>query len=69
MPMRNELLAAFEDQVAELRERLPGLKGQSRRDALAQLESLNEFLELIDLIGGRRSRPAAQGETAAAPTA
>ena len=67
--MRNELLAAFEDQVAELKERLPSLKGDSRREAMAQLESLNEFLELIDLIGGRRVRPAAPGETTAAPSA
>ena len=63
--MRSELLATFEDQVAELRERLPGLTGHSRREAVAQLESLTEFLELIDLIGGRRGRPAAQSETVA----
>jgi hypothetical protein len=63
--MRNELLATFEDQVAELRERLPNLTGDSRRDALAQLESLTEFLELIDLIGGRRGQPVAHREIAA----
>ena len=63
--MRNELLAAFEDQVAELKERLPRLKGESRHEAMEQLESLNEFLELIDLIGGRRVQPATEGETTA----
>jgi hypothetical protein len=68
MTMRNELLAAFENQVAELKERLPSLKGDSRRQAMAQLESMNEFLELIDLIGGRRIRPTSSGETSA-PTA
>ncbi len=67
--MRSELLAAFEDQVAELRGRLPGLRGEPRRQAVAQLESLTEFLELIDLIGGRRAPPAAQGETMATPAA
>ncbi len=66
--MRNELLATFEDQVTELKERLPRLKGDSRRHAVAQLESLTEFLELIDLIGGR-SRPARAGETPERSTA
>jgi hypothetical protein len=66
--MRNELLATFEDQVAELKERLPRLKGDSRRNAIAELESLTEFLELIDLIGGR-APPATEVETAAAATA
>jgi hypothetical protein len=64
--MRNELLAAFEDQVAELKEQLPILTGDSRRDAMAQLESLTEFLELIELIGGRQAQPAAHHETVAA---
>jgi hypothetical protein len=66
--MRNELLAAFENQVAELKEQLPELTGDSRRDAMAQLESLTEFLELIDLIGGRRAQPAAQREVVADPS-
>jgi hypothetical protein len=38
--MRNELLATFEDQVAELKERLPRLKGDSHRKAAAEIESL-----------------------------
>lgn len=62
--MQSELLTTFEEQVAELRKRLPGLRGEPRREAVAQLESLTEFLELIDLIGGRRMRPATRGETA-----
>lgn len=56
--MRNELLATFEDQVAELKERLPKLTGDSRRNAMAQLESLTEFLELLDLIRAKRTQPA-----------
>ena len=67
--MQSELLFAFEEQVTDLRKRLPGLRGESLRESAAQLESLTEFLELIDLIGGRRLRPAGQGETSAAPTA
>ena len=66
--MRNELLAAFENQVAELKEQLPELTGDSRRDAMAQLEALTEFLELIDLIGGSRAQPAAQREVVADPS-
>ena len=56
--MQNELLATFEDQIAQLKERLPTLTGESRRDAMAQLESLTEFLELLDLIGGSRAHAA-----------
>jgi hypothetical protein len=63
--MRNELLAAFEDQVAELKEQLPELTGECRLNAMAQLESLTEFLELIELIGGRRAQPAAHHEIVA----
>ena len=65
--MRNELLAAFEDQVAELKEQLPELTGQCRLNAMAQLESLTEFLELIELIGDRRAQPAVQRELVADP--
>ncbi len=64
--MRNELLAAFEDQIAELKEQLPELTGKSRLNAMAQLESLTEFLELIDLIGDKREQPAAHHEIMAA---
>ena len=67
--MRNELRAAFEDEVAELRRRLPKLKGDPRRDAVERIESLTEFLELIDLIAGRRPRREAEEEAAATPTA
>jgi hypothetical protein len=67
--MRNELLATFRDQVAELQQQLPKLKGHSRRDAMEQLESVPEFLELIDLIGRRPVRSAAQGDGAATPSA
>ena len=56
--MQNELLATFEDQIAQLKERLPTLTGESRRDAMAQLESLTEFLELLDLIGSSRAHAA-----------
>ena len=65
--MQSELLTTFEEQVAELEGRLPGLKGKSRRGKLvAQLESLTEFLELIDLIGDKRAQPAAHHEIMAA---
>lgn len=60
--MRNELLTTFEDQVAELKERLPELTGESRRNAMARLNSMTEFLELLDLIGGRRAQPTAHPE-------
>ena len=65
--MSTSLLAEFEDQIAELRGRLPELKGGSRRDAVAELESLTEFLDLIailrepagrDHVGARRERTA-----------
>jgi hypothetical protein len=67
--MRNELLTTFRDQVAELKERLPKLKGEPRSDAMEQLESVPEFLELIELIGRRPQRSAAQGDGAAKPSA
>ena len=67
--MRNELRAAFEDEVAELRRRLPKLQGDPGRDAVERIESLTEFLELIDLLAGRRPRPEAEEEAAATPTA
>ncbi len=63
--MRNELRSTFEDHVTELKERLPRLKGDARRNAMARIESLTEFLELIDLIGGPRAGSAAHVEAAA----
>jgi hypothetical protein len=67
--MQSELLAAFEERVAELRERVPRLRGEPRREAVAQLESMTEFLELIDLIGGGRMRSASRGGTSTVPAA
>jgi len=37
--MQEAFLAAFEEQIVELQGGLPRLKGRSRRDALAELES------------------------------
>jgi hypothetical protein len=60
--MRDTLLAEFEYQIAALRGRLPKLTGDSRRDALAELESLTDFLDLMALLrrpqrpGDRESR-------------
>ena len=62
--MSDVLLAAFEDQIAELRGRLPKLTGDLRRKALVELESLTEFLDLIATLreprrrdGGEARRP------------
>jgi hypothetical protein len=45
--MSDALLASFEDHIAELRARLPKLAGDLRRNALMELESSIEFLDLI----------------------
>lgn len=63
--MRSELRATFENQVSELKQRMPRLKGSARRDATERLESLTEFLELVDLIGGAGST--GHGDTRARP--
>lgn len=52
--MRDTLLEEFEDQIAVLRGRLPKLRGDSRRDALAELASLTDFLDLMATL---RERP------------
>ena len=48
--MSTSLLAEFEDQITELRGRLPKLTGNFRRDAAAELESLTEFLDLLAML-------------------
>ena len=48
------LLEEFEDQIAVLKGRLPELTGDSRRDALAELASLSDFLDLMATL---RERP------------
>ena len=50
--MRDALLEEFEDQIAVLRGRLPKLTGGSRRDALAELASLTDFLDLMATLRG-----------------
>ncbi len=45
--MRDTLLEEFEDQIAVLKGRLPKLTADSRRDALAELASLTDFLDLM----------------------
>jgi hypothetical protein len=65
--MRSELRAMFEDQVSELKERMPRLKGEARRDATERLESLTELLELVDLIGNGRPGSSARIGPRAAP--
>jgi hypothetical protein len=55
--MRDTLLEKFEDQIAVLRGRLPKLTGDSRRDALAELASLTDFLDLMATLR-ERPRPA-----------
>jgi hypothetical protein len=60
--MSDALLVSFEDHITELRERLPKLTGVLRRDALAELKSSIEFLDLIDTLRepGRRDGGAAR---------
>lgn len=65
--MRDTLLAEFEDQVAELRERLPETTGDLRRDALAELESLTEFLDLIALLREPRRLDGGEARRAGLP--
>lgn len=48
--MSNSLIVEFEDQIAELRGRLPRLAGHSRRDAAEKLQSLTEFLDLLAML-------------------
>lgn len=48
--MSNSLLVEFEDQIADLRGRLPKLAGHLRRDAAAKLQSLTEFLDLLAML-------------------
>ena len=45
--MRDTVLEEFEDQIAALKGRLPELTGDSLREALAELESLTDFLDLM----------------------
>jgi len=73
--MRDTLLEEFEDQIAVLRGRLPKLRGDSRRDALAELASLTDFLDLVAILreppppGPRESRrPELAAQTQAAIT-
>lgn len=48
--MSDTLLAEFEEQIAEIRGKLPELTGDSRSHALEELESLTDFLDLIGLL-------------------
>jgi len=48
--MSNSLLDEFEDEVAELRGRLPALTGESRRNVEAELNSLTELLDLLAIL-------------------
>ena len=54
--MQTAFLAAFDEQIVELQGRLPRLTGASRREVVAELESLTEFLTLIR--NGRKRPPA-----------
>ena len=54
--MRDTLVEEFEDQIAALRGRLPKMTADSRRDALAELESLTGFLDLIAMLREPRQR-------------
>jgi hypothetical protein len=60
--MKDTLSAEFEDRIAALRGQLAELTGDSLRDALAELESLTDFLDLMALLrepqrpDGRESR-------------
>ncbi len=55
--MQTAFLEAFDEQIVELRGRLPRLTGESRREVVAELESLTEFLALIR---NGRKRPLAR---------